>query len=75
MGLVISEMEGNDGLDLALQGMSQANMDLSIFQETKLTGGVYTRGSAGYSVVATEAPSQHRCRVAEFYRPSPQYAV
>ena len=47
LGLVISEMEGNDRLDLALQEMSQANMDLSIFQESKLTGGVYTRGSDG----------------------------
>ena len=46
----------NGGLEAALQGMSQANMDLGIFQETKLTDGIYTRGSAGYSVVATGAP-------------------
>ena len=44
------------GLELALRGMFQANMDLGIFQENNLTGGVYTRGSAGCSVVATEAP-------------------
>ena len=47
----------NNGLELALWGMSQDNMDLGIFQETKLTDGIYTRGSAGYSVVATDAPS------------------
>ena len=58
-----------------MRGMSQANLDLGIFQETKLTGGVYTRGSAGYSFVATDAPSRHRGGVAVFYRPSPQYAV
>ena len=60
---------------MALRGMYQANMDLGIFQETKLTGGVYTRGSDGYSVIATDAPIQHRGGVAVFYRPSPIYAV
>ena len=38
------------GLEAALRGMSQANMDLGILQETKITDGVYTRGSAGYNV-------------------------
>ena len=32
-------------------------MDLGIFQETKMMGGSYTRGSAGYSVVAMDASS------------------
>ena len=35
------------GLDSALRGMSQANMELGIFQETKITDGVYNPGSAG----------------------------
>ena len=52
------------GLESALQGMSQANMDLGILQETKITNGVYTRGSAGYKVIATDAPSRHRGGVA-----------
>ena len=47
--------------------MSQANMDLGILQETKITNGVYTRGSAGYNVIATDAPSRHRGVVALFY--------
>ena len=34
----------NGGLELALQGMAQANMDLGIFQETKGTEGRGTRG-------------------------------
>ena len=34
----------NRGLELALREISQANMDLGIFQETKLTNGVYTCG-------------------------------
>ena len=65
----------NGGLELALRGISQANMELGIFQETKVTYGIYTCGSAGYSVVATDAPSQHRGRVAVFYRPAPHFAV
>ena len=58
-------------MEAALQGMSQANMDLGILQETKLTDGVYTRGSAGYNVIATDAPSRHRSGVALFTAPPP----
>ena len=57
----------NSGLESALRGMSQANMDLGIFQGKKLTNGVYTCGSAGYSIVAIDAPSRHRGGVAVFY--------
>ena len=65
----------NGGLESALRGMTQANMDLGIFQETKFTEGIYTRASAGYSVVATDAPSRNRGEVAVFYRPSSHFAV
>ena len=34
------------GLEAALRGMYQANMDLGILQETKLTDGIYTLRSA-----------------------------
>ena len=63
------------GLEAALRGMSQANMDLGILQETKLTDGIYTRGSAGYSVIATDAPSRHRGGVTLFYRSEPHFVV
>ena len=63
------------GLESALRGMSQANMDLGILQETKITNGVYTRGSAGYKVIATDAPSRHRGGVALFYRLTPHFVV
>ena len=56
-------------------GMSQANMDLGILQETKLTDGIYTHGSAGYSVIATDAPSRHRGGVTLFYRSEPHFVV
>ena len=36
---------------------------------------MYTRESAGYRVIATDAPSRHRGGVALFYRPSPLFAV
>ena len=55
--------------------MDQTNLDLGNLQETKLMGGVYTRRSARYSVVAMEAPIQHRGRVAVFYRASPSFSV
>ena len=60
---------------MALRGMSQANMDLGILQEKKLTDGIYTRGSAGYSVIATDAPSRHCGGVALFYRSTPHFVV
>ena len=60
---------------MALQGMSQANMDLGILQETKLTDGVCTRVSVGYKVIATDAPSRHRGGVTLFYRPTPHFVV
>ena len=58
-----------------MRGISQANMDLGIFQETKITDGVYTHGLYGYSVVATDALSQHCGGVSVFYRPVPHFAV
>ena len=65
----------NRGLELALREMSQANMDLGIFQETKVTDRIYTRGSDGCSVVATDTLRRYRGGVAVFYRPAPHFAV
>ena len=45
------------GLESALRGMAQANIDLSVFQETKCTDEIYTRESAVYRIVAKDAPS------------------
>ena len=63
------------GSEMALRGISQANMDLGILQETKLTDGIYNRGSAGYSVIAMDATSRHRGGVALFYRSEPHFVV
>ena len=62
-------------MEAALRGMSQANMDLGILQETKLTDGVYTLVSAGYKVIATDVPSRHRGGVALFYLLTPHFVV
>ena len=55
--------------------MSQANLDLGIFQYTNLNGGFYTHRLARYSVVAMDAPIRHCSRVAVFYRLSLCYAT
>ena len=65
----------NGGLESSLRGMSQANMDLGIFQETKCTYGIYTRESARYRVVAKDAPIRNCDGVALFYRLPPLFAV
>ena len=65
----------NGGLEAALRGMSQAKINLGILKETKLKARIYTRGSAGYSVVTTDAPSQHRGIVAIFHRTAPHFVV
>ena len=44
----------NGGLESALRVMSKANMDLGVFQETKLTNRIYTHESSVYKVVAVE---------------------
>ena len=55
--------------------MPQPNLDLDIFQDTKLTDGVYTCRPDGYIVVVADAPSRHRGGAAVFYCPSPRYVV
>ena len=47
----------NRGLELSLRGVPKVNMDLGIFQEIKVTDGIYTCRSDGYIVVTTDAPS------------------
>ena len=47
----------NDVLESMIRGMGQVNMDVGVFQKTKLTDGIYTRGLASYRVVATLAMS------------------
>ena len=57
----------NGGLKSGLRGMSQANMDLSVFQENKLKNHIYTCESSGYNMVAMEELREHSGGVAIFY--------
>ena len=50
-------------------------MDVGVFQDTKLTEGIYTRKSDGYKVVAMLAPIRQQGGVALFYWDSPVFAV
>ena len=54
-------------LDSALRGMFQANIDMGIFQETKVTAGIYMRESSGYRVAELESPSAHSGGVTVFF--------
>ena len=65
----------NGGLEAALRGMAQANIDLGVFQDTKCTNGVYTRALARYHVVATDTLRRHCGGVALFYREEADFAV
>ena len=65
----------NRELESALRGMYQANMDLGVFQETKLTKIIYTHKSSGYRVLATEVPSVHSGGVAVLYRAAENFSV
>ena len=65
----------NRGLEYYVRGMSNTNMDLGVFQETKLTKIIYTRESSSYRVVATEAPSIHSGGVTVFYRVVEHFSI
>ena len=55
-------------LEMVLHEMDRMNVDLGILTETKHTGGVNTRESSGYRVLATDAASPHQGGVALFWR-------
>ena len=62
-------------MESALHRMSQANMELGVFQETKVTKGIYMQESSGYRVVATEALSANSTSVAVLYRAAEHFSV
>ena len=48
--------------------MDQVNVDLEVFQETKVTDGVHTRKLSGYHVLAADALRRHQGGVSVFYQ-------
>ena len=65
----------NGGLELALRGMGKSNVDVGVFQETKLMEGIYTRILDGYKVVTMLAPRRHHRGLALFYQDPPAFVV
>ena len=57
----------NGNLELALRGVGQSNLDVAVFQDTKLTDDIYTRRSVGYKVIVMPAPSRNRGSIVIFY--------
>ncbi len=55
--------------------MEAMGVDIGIFQETKITGRIYTRSPSGYSVIASDAASAHQGGIAFFWRPNKSYEV
>jgi hypothetical protein len=65
----------NGGLESALQAMEAIDVVIGVFLESKVTGGIYTRSSIGYSVVASNTPSMHQGEIALFWQPNKSYDV
>ena len=57
----------NGGLESALHGMPQENVNLDVFKKKNVTGGIYARQLSGYWFIVTEAPSLHCGGVAVLY--------
>jgi hypothetical protein len=65
----------NGGLEGALRVMDQLGVDIGFLLEIKLTGGIYTRYSSGYSVLASTATSVRQGGIALFWRGNNSYEV
>jgi hypothetical protein len=58
----------NGGLEAALRAMDQLGVDIRFLVETKLTGGIYTRHSWGYDVLASTTTSSSSGGIALFWK-------
>ena len=47
----------NGGIESALRGVSKANLDLGVLQETNITDGIFNHRSSGYIIVAMDVTS------------------
>ena len=65
----------NGVLESALQVMLQTNVDLGVFQETKVTKVVYTRVPSKYWVVVSESLSAHSGRANFFFCEAEEFTV
>jgi len=65
----------NGGLDSACRALESLGVDIAVLQETKLTGGVHTRASHGYSIAASNAKSAHQGGIALAWKPHNLYEI
>ena len=65
----------NGGLEAACRSLASQSVDLAVLQETKLTGGIYTRRSSDYNIVASEASSDRQGGVALCWKESRLFEV
>ena len=56
----------NGGLESSLSGMDQANLDLGVFQETKVANGLHTHELDGHCVLIVNAPSRQHGEISVF---------
>ena len=63
------------GMESALHGMSQANMDLGLFKDTNIKKSIYTREYSGYRVVTMEEPIMHSGGITVFYRAAEHFSI
>ncbi len=55
--------------------MDQLGVDIEFLMETKLIGGIYTRHSSGYNVLASTTTSSSSGGIALFWRGNNSYEV
>lgn len=65
----------NAGLESAIRAMAAMGVDLGIFMETKITGGVYTWFSSGYNVSTSNAVRASQGKTALFWGENILYKV
>ena len=58
-----------------MRGLYQANIDLGILQEIKITNGLYMHLLVGFRVVVTNASSRHSRGVVLFYQELRSFVV
>ena len=63
----------NRVIESALRGMAQANLDLGVFQDTKVKDRLHMRELVGYHVLAADTLSRHCGGVSIFYQDMPHF--
>ena len=63
------------GLISATRALDSLNVHIGFLQETKITDGIYSRASHGYSIVASNAPSAHQGGVALCWKEDDAYEL